>query len=98
MILLLPTGGLGNRLLAIDSAKKLSKNFRRRLVIFWVMDAGCNCSFAALFDATEGAVAITIDPTRTFGRFLAKAVTVFFSRTTVKRCPNEGRTESKNYD
>ena len=49
-ILLVPVGGLANRMKAIDSAIKLSRKANSELHIIWFKDRGLNCRFDQLFD------------------------------------------------
>ena len=44
-ILLVPVGGLANRMKAIDSAIKLSRKTNSELHIIWFKDRGLNCRF-----------------------------------------------------
>ena len=43
--------GLGNRLRALCSAMSVAAALRRPLILVWVPDLHCNCSFSRLFEA-----------------------------------------------
>lgn len=49
MLVLIPVGGLANRMKAIDSAVALAKDARKELRIIWFKDWGLNCRFDELF-------------------------------------------------
>jgi len=49
MITLVPVGGLGNRMRAIDSAIALAREVNSELRIVWYKDKGLNCHFDELF-------------------------------------------------
>jgi hypothetical protein len=53
MITLIPTGGLANRMKAIDSAILLARHLSAKLRIFWFRDSGLNCRFDQLFEPLE---------------------------------------------
>lgn len=52
-ILLVPVGGLANRMKAIDSAIKLSRKTNSELHIIWFKDRGLNCRFDQLFEPID---------------------------------------------
>ena len=52
-ILLVPVGGLANRMKAIDSAIKLSRKANSELHIIWFKDRGLNCRFDQLFEPID---------------------------------------------
>ena len=61
MITLVPTGGLCNRMRAIDSAVALCEKINRKLRIIWYMYEGLNCSFFELFQPINNDYIKTID-------------------------------------
>ena len=63
---LIPQGGLGNRMRALDSALALAADTGRRLVVVWHLDAGLNCRFEELFEVPAGIARIVT--TRRGGR------------------------------
>ncbi len=52
-ILLVPVGGLANRMKATDSAIKLSQKTNSELHIIWFKDRGLNCRFDQLFEPID---------------------------------------------
>lgn len=48
-LVLIPVGGLANRMKAIDSAVALAKDAQKELRIIWFKDRGLNCRFDELF-------------------------------------------------
>jgi hypothetical protein len=76
MIDLVPTGGLCNRMRAIDSALALHQRRSDHLRVFWRVGAELNCSFHDLFQPIEGMELVDHLPfwsrfMRRFGRFHA---------------------------
>jgi hypothetical protein len=63
---LIPQGGLGNRMRALDSALALAADTGRKLVVVWHLDAGLNCRFEELFEVPAGVARIVT--TRRHGR------------------------------
>lgn len=53
MIVLLPYGGLGNRIRSINSAIEISKVFNHKLIVFWVKNRELGCKFNELFKKIE---------------------------------------------
>ena len=51
--MLVPVGGLANRMKAIDSAIKLSRKTNSELHIIWFKDRGLNCRFDQLFEPID---------------------------------------------
>ncbi len=49
MVLMMPEGGLANRLRGISAALLLAEALGQRLHIAWLLDSGCNCRFEQLF-------------------------------------------------
>lgn len=49
MIYLQPTGGLGNRMRAIDSMISLCQKHKRNLAIIWKPTSEINCDFSDVF-------------------------------------------------
>lgn len=47
------TGGLGNRLRPMASAKVLAKQYDRELLVYWNKEPSCTVPFQDLFNATE---------------------------------------------
>lgn len=54
MIVIKPTGGLANRMRALDSAISLSKKHQLSLHLIWELDPTCNCKFTDLFVRPDG--------------------------------------------
>lgn len=50
-IILCPTGGLANRMRAIDSAYNLSIEQNFKLTVFWIKDKGLNCDYSSVFSS-----------------------------------------------
>jgi len=48
-LIVIPKGGLCNRLLAVASAARLAEKFDRKLSVRWVGDAKCGCELYQLF-------------------------------------------------
>ena len=54
MIVIEPTGGLCNRMRAVDSAMALAVHLNRSLHVVWVMNDKLNCRFDDLFSVPSG--------------------------------------------
>ncbi len=54
MIILEPTAGLCNRLIALDSSIAFSRDTKQTLHVTWRLNKDCNCKFSDLFEIPEG--------------------------------------------
>lgn len=54
MIIYIPVGGLANRMRMIDSSLRLSKKINAKYKIYWIKDAGLNCSFGKIWNPIVG--------------------------------------------
>ncbi len=54
MIVVIPTGGLANRMRAVDSARALSRKMKCALQVVWVTNKSMICGFRDLFKEIQG--------------------------------------------
>lgn len=53
MIIVEPSSGLCSRIFVLCEAYQLAKEYHRKLVIFWLKTADCNCNYYDIFDETQ---------------------------------------------
>jgi hypothetical protein len=79
MIVIEPTGGLCNRLRALDSAIAFSINNNLKLNVLWILNSDCNCKFSDLFIVPTEFNRLTELKSGTLTRILKKFLKIQFS-------------------
>jgi hypothetical protein len=81
MFFIEPSGGLANRLRALDSAIAFSQEKHRNLNVVWLQNPYCNCRFRDLFLVPPQFNRLYELKSKTLIRMLGKFVDVYFSST-----------------
>lgn len=53
MIVVVPTSGLCSRIYVLADAYELAKRYHKKLIIFWIRTADCNCDYDSVFSKNQ---------------------------------------------